>query len=295
MLELSHLRVLQAVVAEGSFQAGARRLHRTHPTVITSIKNLEAELGFALFDRTGYRAKLTERGQEFLRQAQGLLAHADALQARSEMLAAGAETELDVVVGDLCPLPETLRLLRQFGRDNPNTQLNLHFEALGGPTERLAAAEAHIIVHHVPRGDMRFDYSGLFTIELVPVVAPNFLESPPHSELTAEDMAVYVQCVIRDTSTRTPRLDHFLVPGASRITVADQFMKREVILQGLGWGHLPKHLIEQDLDDGRLLSIEGSTFARSRVALGALRRRGVPQGPVAERLWQYLTEHSDTE
>ena len=51
-LTVQQLQCFDAVIAEGSYQAAAIRLGRTHPTVFTAIKNLEAQVGVALFDRT---------------------------------------------------------------------------------------------------------------------------------------------------------------------------------------------------------------------------------------------------
>ena len=44
-LTLHQLRCFDAVVAEGSFQAAAARLGRTHPTIFTAVKNLEGQIG----------------------------------------------------------------------------------------------------------------------------------------------------------------------------------------------------------------------------------------------------------
>ena len=64
---LQQMLTLDAVVEQGGIQAGAKYLHRTHPSVVTALKNLEQELGFALFDRSGYRLSLTTEGKPFHR------------------------------------------------------------------------------------------------------------------------------------------------------------------------------------------------------------------------------------
>ena len=65
-ITLHQLQCFDAVVREGSFQAGAAHLHRTHSTVFTAVKNLEAQLGLSLLDRSGYRVTLTEVGRKKL-------------------------------------------------------------------------------------------------------------------------------------------------------------------------------------------------------------------------------------
>jgi DNA-binding transcriptional LysR family regulator len=70
--------------------------------------------------------------------------------------------------------------------------------------------------------------------------------------------------------------------------VADQGMKKEIILQGLGWGHLPRFLIEKELRDGRLESVAGRHLPGRTEELAAARRRDQPQGPIANRLWDHI-------
>src|SRR5882672_3661766 len=72
-----------------------------------------------------------------------------AVKTHATQLAMGEESELSVVIGDLCPLPETLALLRRFFDGCPGTQLHLHFEAVSGPWERLFDGEADLIFHYI--------------------------------------------------------------------------------------------------------------------------------------------------
>ena len=69
-------------------------------------------------------------------------------------------------------------------------------------------------------------------------------------------------------------------------------MKKELILQGMGWGHLPRYLIETNLRDGSLIPIAGQLFKGGRIELVAARRRDRPHGPVAMRLWQFIADQA---
>src|SRR5688500_5297998 len=111
---LHELQCFDAVVTHGGFQAAAERLHRSHPTVFAAVAKLERQLGLILLDRSGYRVRLTEAGQAFHVKARFLLHEADELQTYAAQLAMGEETELRVVLGDLCPLPPILLLLSRF-------------------------------------------------------------------------------------------------------------------------------------------------------------------------------------
>jgi DNA-binding transcriptional LysR family regulator len=291
-LTLHQLQCFEAVVSEGSFQAAAEKLLRAQPSVSASVKNLEEQLQLTLLDRSGYRVKLTEAGRSFYERTRLFLQDARRLRDHATQLAMGEETELSVVVGDTSPLPETLGLLRSFFDRCPGTKLHLHFEAISGPLERLLDGEADLILHHIDKTDPRLEFIDLFTVKIVPVVAPGFLKFPISKSITPEQMRDYVQCVIRDSARHSPPRDYYLVEGARSWTVGDQLMKRELILQGMGWGHMPRFLIEQDLRERRLLSITGKHFPGAEAALVAARRRDAPHGPIANRLWQYIADEA---
>ena len=291
-ITIHQLLCFDAVVGEGSFQAAAEKLRRAQPSVSLAVKNLEGQLGLALLDRSGYRVALTPAGRSFHARTRVFLQELDALKTHAAQLAMGEESELRVVVGDLSPLPETLGLLRRFFEGSPNTRLHLHFETLAGPWERLLDGEADLILHHIDKSDPRLEFIDLFTVRVIPVVAPGFLHFPISAAITPEQMCDYVQCVIRDTARHSARRDYFVIEGARSWTVSDQLMKRELILQRMGWGHMPDYLVADDLRGGRLLSIAGRHFTGGTAELVAARRRDVPHGPIAMRLWQYIEEEA---
>jgi DNA-binding transcriptional LysR family regulator len=291
-LTLTQLQCFDAVVTEGGFQAAARKIRRSQPSVFAAVKNLESQLGLTLLDRTAYRVSLTETGRSFHERARAFLQELEALKTHARQLGMGEESELTVVIGDLCPLPQTLSLLRRFFDDCPGTRLHLHFEALSGPWERLFDDDANMVLHHIDKSDARFEFVDLFRVRLVPVVAPGFLRIPISRSITPEQMRDYVQCVIRDTARHSPPRDYFLVQGARTWTVSDQLMKRELILQGMGWGHMPKYLVEQDLRRKRLIDISGRYLRGGQAEVVAARRRSAPHGPVAKRLWRFVQEQA---
>lgn len=284
---LQELACINAVVSAGSFHAAATQLHRSHPAVHAAIKGLESRIGVPLLNRSGYRVRLASAGEAFCERAKEVLSEARALRTFAEHLAQGEETELRVVIGDLCPIAKVVRRLRRFFDECPNTRLHLHFEALAGPGKRVLAEEVDLVLHHVDKTDSRLESVDLFSVTLVPVVTPGVLPFPISGNLTPRQMKNHVQCIIRD-SAKNPAQDYYIIEGARSWTVADQLMKKELILLGMGWGHMPLHMIERKLRRGKLVSIEGKHFKRRTVDIVAARLRKRPAGPVGNRLWEFL-------
>ena len=67
------LEVFIAVAEELHFRRAAERLYAQPSSVSTAIKDLEREMGVALFDRTSRRVELTDAGEAFLTSARSIL------------------------------------------------------------------------------------------------------------------------------------------------------------------------------------------------------------------------------
>src|SRR5512146_1724896 len=76
-ITLRQLQAFVAVAGAGGFTGAAEHLHVAQSVVSILVKELEAELGIRLFDRTTRRVELTEAGREFQANAQRLIADLD--------------------------------------------------------------------------------------------------------------------------------------------------------------------------------------------------------------------------
>ena len=82
-LKLNHLRDAVAVAEHGSLRAAARHLGVVQPQITRSIREIEQELGAALFERHAKGVRLTEIGQAFVRRASAV--HSELRRAREEV------------------------------------------------------------------------------------------------------------------------------------------------------------------------------------------------------------------
>jgi DNA-binding transcriptional LysR family regulator len=82
-MDMRHLRCFVAVAEELHFGRAAARLHLTQPPVSLAVKELEAELGVLLLERTSRRIALTRAGEDALRDARAVLAAADTMVRRA--------------------------------------------------------------------------------------------------------------------------------------------------------------------------------------------------------------------
>lgn len=95
-MELRHLRYFVATVEAGTVSAAADRLHVTQPGLSRQLRQLEHDLGVALFERSGGRLTVSPTGRSLLPLARDLLARAEALRVAATFHAHGRIDRLTI-------------------------------------------------------------------------------------------------------------------------------------------------------------------------------------------------------
>ena len=124
-MELRHLRYFQAVAEDLSFSRAARRLHVAQPALSRAVKQLEAVLGAAVFERSRHHVRLTPAGTVLLREAALLFQQWEESLRRVRRTAAGEEGELRLGYIGPPTQPFLGRLLREYRKRYPLVAIHL--------------------------------------------------------------------------------------------------------------------------------------------------------------------------
>lgn len=125
-MELRHLRYFIATAEEENVSLAASKLHISQPAISRQIHDLEYEIGFQLFERSGKALKLTEAGRAFLVDAKELLRSADAAVKNARAISSGALGELHVGYSPSLTAKILPASLRAFQLQFPNVRVALH-------------------------------------------------------------------------------------------------------------------------------------------------------------------------
>jgi len=125
-MELRHLRYFVAVAEEQSVTRAAARLHVSQPPLSRQIRDLEDEIGVALFDHGAKSVRLTETGKVFLTEACAVLQRADEAVQMVKAVANGQRGEIHVGYAPSLTVELLPRALRFFQEANPGVRVQLH-------------------------------------------------------------------------------------------------------------------------------------------------------------------------
>src|SRR5207237_5204016 len=104
----------------------AARLHVSQPPLSRQIRDLEDELGVALFDHGARAVRLTEAGRVFLTEARAVVQRADEAVQMVKAVASGQRGEIHVGYAPSLTVELLPRALRFFQEANPGVRVQLH-------------------------------------------------------------------------------------------------------------------------------------------------------------------------
>jgi DNA-binding transcriptional LysR family regulator len=287
---LDQLRALDAIDRLGSFARAAKEIHRATSAVSYAIRGLEESLGVVLFDRSEHRAVLTAAGRLVLDEARVVLAGADRLGRLAHDLREAWEARLSIVVDGLFPLPPILRALSRFEAEGTPTRLSLRVEHLGGVAHRFATEEADLMLVLDFRGGASLRARAVPAVEMILVARPDH----PARAAKRIDRAVLSQHTELTVDDSRPGGDHgpgrLSLGSAHVFRLSDFHGKRLALIQGVGFGWMPLHLVREDLDEGRLSPLGFEEGDRFVFAPHLVSRVDPPLGRAGELVVEMLME-----
>jgi DNA-binding transcriptional LysR family regulator len=277
---LDQLRTFIAAVDEGSFSAAGRKLRRAQSVVSQTLANLEAQLGVKLFDRSARYPQLTEEGRNLLMDARSVTDNVDEFKARARAMREGLEPELSVAMDVMYPMETLTRAAVHSRKTYPHTPLRLYVEALGGVIKPVLDRNCSIgVIGSLPIVPDELQSEPLLSIPFVTVVSASHPLAKSRAVVSASTIAKHVQLVLTDRTALSQGRD-FGVLSPLTWRLADLGAKHAFLKAGLGWGHMPLHMVEADLGRGALVKVRVEGIPRAAaMPMSVVFRKDAPPGP----------------
>ena len=155
---LKHIDYVYTVYKEKSFTRAAEKLYISQPSLSATIKKIETELGYPIFERNGKEITPTYIGEKYIKAAEEILAIEknleneidDLLQFRTGNILLGSTT---YIVSNV--LPDTLK---HFGEEYPDIELKILVEQSSILHEKLEKGLVDIALDNAISRNPNYEY-----------------------------------------------------------------------------------------------------------------------------------------
>ncbi|GLS99360.1 LysR family transcriptional regulator [Sphingobium jiangsuense] len=291
-MKLSQLRDVLAVAEAGSLRAASRHLGVAQPVMTRNIRDIENELGVALFERHARGVRLTEIGEALVRRASRIQEEVRRAREEVEQLKGRATGQVSVTASTAASIAILPRALHNFRKEYPEAVVKVSEGLFEPVTSDLLEGriDFYVGVFDQEAFSNQFVMEKLFDNRRVIVARTGH----PLANATRLADLVGAQWVRPTMATRTSEADfermferaglpppHIVMHSRSTLVTLLLVASSDLLTI------LPKQWLEYPLAAGQFLSLTvDDPLVAAPVCI--VRRRDVPLTPMAERLCDLL-------
>lgn len=289
MIEIKHLRTLQALQNCGSLAASAAALHQTQSALSHQFSDLEQRLGFRLFVRKSQPLRFTPQGEILLQLAEQVLPQIGrALQACNEL----HQTRLRIAIECHSCIQWLTPALENFRLHWPQVEMDFKSGVTFDPQPALQQGELDIVLTSdiLPRSGLH--YSPMFDFEVRLVVATDHPLAHKAS-IEPEDLASETLLIYPVQRSRMDIWRNFLQPAGvspSLKSVDNTLLLIQMVSARMGIAALPHWVVESFEHQGLIVTKTLGEGLWSR--LYAAVRDGEQRQPVTEAFIRSTRQHA---
>ena len=214
------------------------------------------------------------------------------LRNRAGSIAKVGVPQVSVAVDAYFPRTHLIDCLRTLQEEFPTAAINLRITTMQGGEnlvlERVCALA--VTIEDVPETNPEaMERHWLREAEMVTVCAPSYPLASTPKPIPVDEFGRHIQIIVTDNQPGAEKIQEG-VAGKRQWLVNDLGAKRDLLKAGLGWGHLPRHLVVEDLANGQLAQLERRAWHIRSLTFVISQRRGHDLSVCESRLVELLGE-----
>ena len=246
-----------------------------------AIKKLEDDLSIQLFSRDTYRPTLTSAGSIFVKHARRAVDEMQQLKVLGMELGKTNEPYVRIALDIICPANEIVHIANEvLEQYSPNTELVLYTEVLSGGRERLLSDNVDMAIMPLHSAHPELYAEPFMNVNMIPVCAQDYLPKIHFNDERA--LRPYRQIILSDSAKMSQKISDGVVSDANQWIVTDIYLKKSTIMQGLGWGYLPEHMIIEEIRTKHLVPIQIGGHRDHKIPISLIRHNLHPMEPLVK-------------
>ena len=287
---INQLRAFVAVCDQGSFSGAARKLNRAQSAISHAIKALESAFDVELFERSTRKATLTAAGRSLLPDARAVISRTEEMKTRAVSIAEAGVPQVSIAVDTYFPRVHLIECLRSLQADFPTVAINLRITTMQGG-ERLVlegTCSLALTITDVPElSPGTIERQHLCEVQMVTVCAPSHPLAAIAGPIPREEFGRHIQLVVTDNQPDAEKAQQGVV-GERQWRVNDLGAKHDLLKGGLCWGHMPRHMVAEDLANATLVELQRRAWHMRPLTFMISQRRGYSFSECETRLAELL-------
>lgn len=146
MIEIRHLKLLDAVAETGSLKNAAEKLFLSQSALSHQLRELESYLETPVFYRLNKQLVLTPSGKVLLDSSRAILAKLSQTEKTIREISDGDRGTLRIMIECFTAYHWLPRLMQEFSRDFPKVEISISYECNRCPTDHLISGELDIAI-----------------------------------------------------------------------------------------------------------------------------------------------------
>ncbi|MFM0395565.1 LysR family transcriptional regulator [Paraburkholderia phytofirmans] len=283
---INQLRAFVAVCDHGSFSAAARELRRAQSAISHAINALESAFDVLLFERNARKATLTPAGRSLLPDARAVISRTEEMKMRAVAIAEAGVPQVSIAVDTYFPRAHLIECLRKLQSDFPTIAIDLRMTTMQGG-ERLVlegACALAVTITDVPQLSLdTIERQLLCEAQMVTVCAPSHPLAAIAGPIPREEFGRHIQLVVTDNQPDAEKTQQG-VAGERQWLVNDLGAKHDLLRGSLCWGHMPHHMVAEDIANGTLVELQRRAWHMRALTFMISQRRGYSLSECEARL-----------
>lgn len=250
-IALFHLETLMWIDRLGTFAAAAQRLNTTQPAISARVREIEEQLGVALFQREGRRMVLTARGRRLVQASEPLCRGLEQVLLEASDYAS-ATGSVRVGSGEIAAASCLPGFIQTIERERPGVTMEIELDLTARLLQQLLAGTRDLVFLAGPTASPAMRTAPIGSVALVWAAGPQVADAggfavplpvwslPDHSPLHAVTLETMEAANIVPSALHTCNNVQTLI---------------DIVAHGAGAAILPETMVRRQLDAGSLHEI----------------------------------------
>jgi len=243
-----------------------------------------------LFERNTRKATLTAAGRSLLPDARAVISRTEEMKTRAVSIAEAGVPQVSIAVDTYFPRAHLIESLRGLQADFSTVAINLRITTMQGGESLVLEGKCALAVTITDVPELSpgtIERQHLCEVQMVTVCAPSHPLAAIAGPIPREEFGRHIQLVVTDNQPDSEKTQQG-VASERQWLVNDLGAKHDLLRGSLCWGHMPRHMVAEDLANATLVELQRRAWHMRPLTFMISQRRGYSFSECETRLVELL-------